>query len=202
MMSGERVVLDLSHLPLHGEKTASVTWWGTAAFMLIEGTGFALVIAMYLYLAGIAPQWPIDAPPPSLGPGTAVTLVLLASLVPNALVMRWAGREELGKLRIALIVMVLFGVAPLVLRAFEFPALHIKWDRNAYGSVTWLLLGLHTTHLITDLVETLVLTVLMFTRHGKNKRRSGDTEDNALYWYFVVITWLPIYGILYWLPRL
>jgi heme/copper-type cytochrome/quinol oxidase subunit 3 len=81
--------------------------------MLIEGTGFALVIAIYLYLANIASEWPIDAPPPDLGPGTALTMVLLASLVPNFLILRWADRRELIKVRIALLVMVLFGIAPL-----------------------------------------------------------------------------------------
>jgi hypothetical protein len=50
----ERIVLDLSRLPLHGLGRASVTWWGTMAFMLIEGTGFALVIAVYLYLMSLA----------------------------------------------------------------------------------------------------------------------------------------------------
>ncbi|HEX3882111.1 MAG TPA: cytochrome c oxidase subunit 3 [Stellaceae bacterium] len=198
----ERMVLDLSQLPLHGEKSTSVTWWGTWSFILIEGTGFAIVIGMYLYLASLAPRWPIDAPPPSLGPGTGVLLVLLVSAVPNYLVMRWAQRDDLRRLRIGLVVMVLFGIAPLVLRAFEFPALHIKWDTNAYGSVTWLLLGLHTTHLITDLGETIVLMVLLFTRHGENKRRYGDLEDNALYWYFVIAAWVPIYAVLYWVPRL
>ncbi|MBX5284594.1 cytochrome C oxidase subunit III, partial [Rhizobium sp. NLR10a] len=38
----ERVVTDLSKLPLHGLGTASLTFWGTSAFMLIEGMGFAL----------------------------------------------------------------------------------------------------------------------------------------------------------------
>src|SRR5438132_2830117 len=42
----ERVIADLSRLPLHGQGSASVTWWGTLAFMLIEGTGFALVLAI------------------------------------------------------------------------------------------------------------------------------------------------------------
>jgi len=27
-------------------------------------------------------------------------------------------------------------------------------------------------------------------------------EDNALYWNFVVATWLPLYGCIYWIPRL
>ena len=66
----ERVVADLSRLPLHGMGTASLTWWGTLAFMLIEGTGFALAIAVYLYLMSLAATWPIDAPRPDLLPGT------------------------------------------------------------------------------------------------------------------------------------
>jgi heme/copper-type cytochrome/quinol oxidase subunit 3 len=28
-----------------------------------------------------------------------------------------------------------------------------------------------------------------------------DTSENALYWRFVWIMWLPIYVMIYWLPR-
>ena len=85
-----RTVLDLAHLPAHGQGSASPTWWGTAAFMLIEGTGFALVVAVYLYLMSLAAAWPIDAAPPELLPGTIVTLLLLLSALPNLLLSRWA----------------------------------------------------------------------------------------------------------------
>lgn len=198
----EQVSEDFSGLPLHGMGTASVTWWGTAAFMLIEGTGFALALAVYLYLMSIAATWPIDSSRPDLLPGTLVTLLLLGSVVPNLLVSRWAGCQDLRKVRIGMIVMSLLGIAPLIVRVFEFPALKISWDTNAYGSIVWTLLGLHTTHIITDLVDTLVLAVLMFTRHGDNLRRYGDVQDNAMYWNFVVVAWLPIYACIYWIPRL
>ena len=197
-----RVAFDLSELPLHGKRSASLTWWGTLGFMLIEGSGFALVLAVYLYLASIATEWPLGAPPPDLLPGTIITAVLLLSLIPNMLVSRWARQEDLRKVRIGMIVMALLGIAPLVPRAFEFSALNVLWDSNAYGSVTWTLLGLHTTHLITDLIDTLVLSALMLTRHGRNPRRFGDVQDNAMYWNFVVLTWLPIYACLYGIPRL
>ena len=198
----ERIVLDLGKLPLHGMGTQSATWWGTLAFMLIEGTGFALSIAVYLYLMGLATTWPINAPPPDLLPGTLVTLILLVSLVPNILISRWAEQQDLRKVRIGLVIMSILGIAPLIVRIFEFPALRISWDTNAYGSVVWLLLGLHTTHIITDLADTLVLGVLMFTRHAQNARRFGDVQDNAMYWNFVVAAWLPIYGCIYWLARI
>ena len=198
----ERIIADLSRLPLHGMGAASVTWWGTLAFMLIEATGFALAIAVYLYLMAVAPIWPIDAPRPDLWPGTIVTLLLLVSLVPNYLVATWSARQDIPKVKLGLVVMSILGTAPLVVRIFEFPALNVSWDSNAYGSVVWMLLGLHTTHIITDLADTLVLAALMFTRHADNLRRFGDVQDNAMYWNFVVVAWLPIYGCIYWIPRL
>ncbi|MCZ4091331.1 cytochrome c oxidase subunit 3 [Sinorhizobium psoraleae] len=198
----ERVVLDVSKLPMHGMGIASPAWWGTCAFMLIEGSGFALAIAIYFYLFSLAPKWPIDAPSPDLFAGTVLTLLLLASIVPNFLVSRWAKARALAKVRIGLIVMSLLEAAPLALRIFEFPAMHVSWDENAYGSIVWTLLGLHTAHIITDLIDTLVLTCLMFSRHGDNTRRYGDVEDNALYWNFVIVAWLPLYVCIYWVPRL
>lgn len=196
------VTIDVADLPLHGMGSKSPSWWGTAAFMLIEGTGFALAIMVYFYLMSVAPTWPLETKLPDLWPGTLMTIVLLASVLPNIWVARAAERGDLRKVRIGLIVMTVAGIVPLVIRPFEFPAMHIKWDGNAYGSVTWMLLGLHTTHLVTDLIETIVLAGLMFSRHADNPRRYGDVQDNAMYWHFVVLTWLPLYVCLYWVPRL
>jgi cytochrome c oxidase subunit 3 len=198
----ERVAMDLSRLPLHGRGEASPTWWGTLAFMLIEGSAFAVAIAIYLYLLSVAPSWPLTAAPPDLGPGTVVTVILLLSMIPNWLVGRWAKRESVRKVQFGMLVMSVFGIVPLIVRVYEFTALNVWWDANAYGSVVWLLLGLHTTHLVTDLADTLVLGAVFFTSHAKNRRRFGDVEDNVMYWNFVVLTWLPIYLCLYWIPRL
>ena len=41
----------------------------------------------------------------------------------------------------------------------------------------------------------------MFTRHGRGKR-FVDVSENAFYWYFVVLAWLPIYAVVYLVPRL
>ena len=41
----------------------------------------------------------------------------------------------------------------------------------------------------------------MFTRHARD-RRFVDVSENAFYWYFVVLVWLPLYAVIYWVPRL
>jgi heme/copper-type cytochrome/quinol oxidase subunit 3 len=138
---------------------------------------------------------------PKLAAGTWLTLLLLASLIPNLILARLAKAQILDKVRIGLVVMSVLGALPLVLRAYEFPAMQVKWDDNAYGSIVWAILALHTAHLITDLMDTLVLTALMFTRHADNPRRYGDVEDNAMYWNFIVLAWVPLYLCIYWVPR-
>jgi cytochrome c oxidase subunit III len=86
----------------------------------------------------------------------------------------------MAKIQVGLVVMTLFNIAPLILRIFEFRALHVSWDSNAYGSIVWTMLGLHTTHVLTDLADTVVLVAVVFTRHRANPRRMGDVQDNAL----------------------
>jgi heme/copper-type cytochrome/quinol oxidase subunit 3 len=168
--------------------------------MLIEGTVFAIGVMMYFYLRSVAPAWPMAAKRPDMLWGTLNTIVLIASLVPNQFAKRAAEREDRRRARIWLVVCLVSALVFLVVRAFEFASLNVSWYTNAYGSVVWLLLGLHTTHLVTDTVDTAVLAVLLFTGPFEGKR-FVDVSENALYWYFVVLSWLPIYAVIYWTPR-
>jgi len=56
-------------------------------------------------------------------------------------------------------------------------------------------------HLLTDVGDTLVLTVLMFTKHVE-PRRFTDVTDNCTYWNFVVLSWVPIWALIYIVPRM
>jgi len=195
------LVLDASVLPSYAFRHRSLMWWGTMGMIAIEGTAFALGIAAYLYLWSHSTQWPPGTSPPQLLWGTLNVLVLLLSTLPNEWARRAAARHDLRGVRHALILCSLFGTVLLGIRVLEFSALNVRWDTNAYGSMVWLLLGLHTAHLLTDFYDTVVLAVLMHTDRIEGKRYV-DTGENAMYWYFVVAAWLPLYGILYWMPRL
>lgn len=196
-----RATLDVQALPSFAFGHRSLMWWATAALMLIEGTAFALALAVFFYLRGVNAAWPLDAAPPSLGWGTVNTALLLASMAPNALAKRAAQRLDLSGCRRWVTVCLAFAVAALVVRGFEFASLNTKWYANAYGSSLWLLLGLHTTHLLTDAFDTLVLGALLFIGPIEG-RRFVDVSENALYWYFVVLSWPPIYAVIYLAPRM
>lgn len=198
--SPPRIVGDLSRLPASGFRTHGLWFWAAMGFMTIEGTGFALACAAYLYLMASAPQWPLNSPPPDLTWGTALTVLLVASLVPNFLMSRASRKRQLGPTRLWAVVVALMNTAALVVRAFEFPHLNTRWDHDAYGSVVWALILLHTTHLITDFIDTGFVTVFLFT-HSVDSERFSDMDDDSVYWAFVVLTWLPIYALIYWAPR-
>jgi cytochrome c oxidase subunit I+III len=196
----EKRVLDVSALPSYVFSYRSIMWWGTLGVVAIESTVFALAIVCYFYLRALSQAWPLGVAPPSLAPGIVNTVILLASCIPNQWTKRAAEAHDLGKVRIGLVACIAFAVAFLIVRIFEFRALNVSWDTNAYGSIVWLLLGLHTVHLLTDFGDTLVLAVLMFTGPLEG-RRFVDVAENAVYWNFVVAAWLPIYAVLYWAPR-
>ena len=194
--------LDVGALAPGAFGSRSLMWWGTMGIVLIESTVFALAIGSYFFLRTRIPAWPPDGvAPPDLRWGTINTIVLAASLIPNELAKRAGERIDLRGVRIWMVVCLVFGIGFNMVRGYEFMHLNVWWNRDAYGSIVWMLLGLHTTHIVTDFLDTLVLAVLMFTGPIEEKR-FVDVEENAAYWYFVVLAWLPIYGVIYWAPRL
>jgi cytochrome c oxidase subunit I+III len=196
-----RPVLDVSSLPPYAFGHRSLMWWGTMGMIAIEGTAFALAIAGYFYIKGRSDEWPISAAPPVLRWGTANLVLLLLSALPNELAKKAAERLDLRAVQRWLVVCVLFGLAFVVVRWLEFGGLNIWWDQNAYGSIVWTLLGLHTVHIVTDLADTVVLTVLMFIG-PLEESHFVDVSENSLYWYFVLAAWIPIYAVIYLAPRI
>lgn len=195
-----RVVGDLSTLPASGFRGHDLWFWGGVGFMSIETAGFGLACAAYVFLMNSAPRWPLADAPPDLFWGTAQTLLLLASIAPAVVLSRGARRRDVAATRLWAVVVALLNALSLVARGFEFPHLNAHWDVDAYGSIVWALMLLHTLHLITDFIDTALLTVFLFT-HPVADERLSDVDDDCVYWLFVVATWLPIYLLVYWAPR-
>jgi heme/copper-type cytochrome/quinol oxidase subunit 3 len=195
-------VVDVSHLPTYAFGTGSIVWWGTIGLIAIESTVFALAVAAYFYVWTRVDTFPPSVAPPNLGWGTASVLVMLASALPNRWTSKVAEKHDLRLARIGVTIMLLIAVALLAIRFFEFRNLNVSWDSNAYGSAVWMLLGLHTAHLVTDAWDTAVLAAVLYSPSRMEGKRFLDVSENGFYWYFVVWSWVPIYAVIYWAPRL
>jgi heme/copper-type cytochrome/quinol oxidase subunit 3 len=196
------IVGEVGDLPVSAMGPRSLLWWGTFGFMLIEGTGFLLAAGAYVYLRGQAPHWPPAGDrPPDLWAGTLFTVLLCLSAIPNLWLAAMAKKKHARAVRWGVLLMTMLALGLAALRGIEFAHLNVRWDQDGYGSVIWLLIFLHTTHILTDLGDTAVLAVWLFS-HEVGDDQFSDVNDNAGYWSFVVITWLPVYLLVYWGPRL
>ena len=195
-------VIDVSGLPTFAFGSRSPLWWGTLCIMVVEGSMFLFGLISYFYLQGTQYEWPPGANQlPGVTFATINTVILLLSIWPNHLVKKAATNLELEKVQKLLLVMSGAAVVFLVIRAFEFTQLEIRWNDNAYGSILWVMLGLHTVHLLTDAFDTMVMAAMMY-RKPVEGRRFVDVSENAEYWYFVIVMWLPIYFAVYLYPRM
>ncbi|MYL97253.1 cytochrome C oxidase subunit III [Novosphingobium sp. FGD1] len=195
------IVGNLSNLPASARGPRNLVWWGNIGFMLIEGTGFALAAAAYLYLMTQSSEWPAGgAQPPGLFWSGLFTAGMLLSQLPNLWVLRCARNKNVAGTRIGTLAMSVIPLLLMAARAMEFRHLGVAWYDSAYGSAVWLLLVLHTTHLITEWGETVVIGTWLLT-HEVGDDQFADVEDNSNYWTFVVLCWLPVYALVYWAPR-
>jgi len=203
MILQPRFTDELSGLPTSKFGTSSLTWWGILGYMVIEGVGFALTFAVYFYLMGHEQGWPPEGrAAPDILAGTIFTIVILLSEIPNTIIKKAAREGDVPTVRRLMALMVLVGAALLVIRAFEFNSLNCMWSDNAYASIIWTVLMLHAAHLATDWMDTFVLWALIMTPLGYEPRRLVDVDENSLYWRYVWLLWIPIYLLIYWVPRL
>jgi heme/copper-type cytochrome/quinol oxidase subunit 3 len=193
--------LDVSGLPSYGFAHRSLMWWGNAGMMTIEGVAFGFMVVIYFYLRSLANTWPDAGEPPDLLFGNVNLAIILLSAWPTYRAQRAAGERNIRKVRGWLYVCSILGIALCVVRWYEFTVLNVRWDDGAYGSVVWVLLGLHTFNLVTDVADSCVLTAVTYYRPFEGKR-FVDIAENCGYWYFVVLTWLPIYAVVYFGARL
>ena len=198
-----RVAVDATDLPrLYPDTRPSPLWWGIAGLILIEATVFSAFIASYFYLRVVGGQWlsAEDYAPPLLWPSVNTALLLISSGS-----MYWAGklikRGRSTAMVIAIFVSVALAGVVLILRGFELKEVPFSWDDHAYGSMYWTLNGLHFTHVTASLLGTAVVGVLGAMGYFTQQRHLAVAVD-SIYWYFVALIWVPVYFVLYWVPRM
>lgn len=193
-----RPVIDVGVLDDHSFSHHAPIWWGNLLMMFIEGAAFALVAVSYYYIRRNFDTWP---PPrtllPDMGVSSANVIIQIISIVPMWYAAKLAFAHAEPK-RIArwMLLVVALGVIAIVLRGFEFRGLHTRYDSNAYGSITWTILGMHTAHLIAGSIETLLIALVLILGPVE-KKHFTDTTVMAAYWYFVVGSWIALWAIVF-----
>ena len=205
-----QMVLDVRDLPAIGFDHRAPLWWGNTLLLFIETTMFGILIAMYFSIAMNTNPFPpprVDRfpvlynPVPDLFLPVIGLIVLLLSLIPGIWLDIAARRRDAGSAKIAILFTLGFNIAAIIIRYYEFDSLHFKWNDNAYGSITWIILGIHMFHLIVMLCEDTYLTIWTYTKELDDKH-ALDLTVLAVYWYWIVGIWIVLFTIVYLVPRM
>jgi cytochrome c oxidase subunit III len=194
--------LDVSQLPMYKISNAAPLWWGQVCLAAIEGTMFAILIAMYYYIRLTMDVWPppgIHVPDQVL-PAVCMILLLL-SCIGSYVASEAAKKNERFRMIFGLGLNLLLASIAMLLRGLNWNSWNFKWDTTAYGSITWAMMFLHTVDAVADLVFTLVLIVLLVLGRSGPKQRLGVHVDSVI-WYFLVAIWIPMYVTIFWGPAL
>ena len=193
---------DATTLPDQGFRHHAPFWWGNAIVITLEGAGLAVLVFAYFYIWRNFDTWPpTGTKVPDLGISTINVVVLVVGILPMWHVAHLALRFERPRLLgLWLLVCVLFGFTAAILRVLEFRGVHTRWNSNAYGTIVWAILLVHFAHIIAATLETLVLGILMLRGPVKDLH-FVDITVNAIYWYFVALSWVGLYLIALLGPR-
>jgi cytochrome c oxidase subunit III len=205
----EEKVVEIGNLPSVAYGAESPLWWGNTLLLFIETTAFILLLASYFYIRINYLNWPpprINLPPywlhplPRLMISSTNMIVLLISCIPAVMMHRASLKMNQAGVQFGLALCFVFGVAAILLRFYEFPGLILRYNDNAYGSITWMILGTHLLHLFVMTSEVLIVASYAFTK-PMDQKHALDVTLTAIYWYWVAGIWILFYIIIYWFPR-
>ncbi|MCU1491071.1 MAG: cytochrome c oxidase subunit [Acidimicrobiaceae bacterium] len=166
--------------------------WLGSEFMFFSG----LFAAFFTIRAHAGAHWP--------GPGIKLdtyqalvfTVVLLASS-PTMQMGVWAlERGERNKARAWTVVSFLLGAAFVGNQAFEWKTLPFRVHTNSYGSLFYIMSGLHGLHVLLGLVAMIALLARMSGPKGD----AGELpvfQAVSYYWHFVDIVWIGLFSALF-----
>ena len=193
---------DATAHPGQGFSHHAPNWWGNTLMMAIEGVGFAILALTYFYIWRNFDTWPPTGTlVPDLGIGILDLAILVVSILPMWHVARLSLRHDRPRvLGVWLLVCVVFGIAAAIFRVMEFKGVHTRWNTNAYGAIVWSILAVHFAHILAATLETLVIGIVML-RGPVEEKHFVEITVNAVYWYFVALSWVGLWTIVYLAPR-
>ncbi len=175
-------------LSMHPKKFAM--WLFIVTVVMI----FAAMTSAYIVRQSEGNWLEFDLPPAFL---ITSGVILLSSIT-----MHWAyvsaKRDNLKRLRIAMIITTVLGVTFLIgqyLAWGELVAMDVYFVGNPGGSFVYVLSGLHAAHLIGGVVFLLITLVSVF-RYRVHAKSMDQMEMCATYWHFLDGLWLYLFVFL------
>ena len=173
---------------------------GMYIFLASEVMFFGSMFAMYFYLFG---SHPFSWPPPNTVPVNwwpipfFNTVILLSSGVTCHFALEAISHDRRRVFFALLVATIVLGVLFEAGQIWEFTHAHITFSGlNVFGSAFFTMTGFHGAHVAGGLIFLLLMLGRGLKGHFNSQHHVGFAAA-TLYWHFVDVVWIFLFGILY-----
>jgi len=179
------------------ETTASI---GMVIFLASWLMMFAALFFVYGAIRARATAWPPPNLPviPLLMPTINTLVIALSSVVMHSGIVAMR-RGKTALVAPSLLVTLVLGTVFMALQIVVWTDLYnggLLPSNDRYGAVFYMMTGVHAAHVIVGLGALLWLTIRAFTGHY-TPARYLSIRLWAMYWHFVGVVWLAVFGTVY-----
>jgi cytochrome c oxidase subunit 3 len=181
----------------HHEEHADLRVWGLLTFLVSESLMFGGFFVAYLFLRGLASEWPPEGTEVELLVPTINTIILVSSSFVIHLGDTAIKKNDVQGLRKWYIITAAMGAIFLAGQVYEYKTLGYGLRTNIFSNCFYLMTGFHGLHVFIGLL--LILGVLWRSRrpgHYSATKHTG-VEMAEIYWHFVDIIWIILFTLLY-----
>jgi heme/copper-type cytochrome/quinol oxidase subunit 3 len=177
---------------------------GMGLFLASEVVFFGVLILAYLYYYGqyhTGPNATTVLDPLITG---VFTVALLSSSFTFWRAQKSVEHGQQSSLRLWLLATVVLGLIFLIGQAWEYSQLfseNVTINTSLFATTFFTLTGFHGLHVASGLIAISILFILAFGNRLTG-RRAVAVSAIELYWHFVDVVWIVIFGLVYLWPRL
>lgn len=180
------------------EEHPDLRMFGVVLFLVAESMIFLGLFSAYLIYYSVMPEWPPEGTPELelLLPGINSIILISSSFVMHRGQSAIKNNDVSG-LRFWFGLTALMGAIFLGGQIYEYANLEFGLSTNLFTSCFYVLTGFHGLHVTVGLF--LILFVLLRSRrenHYTSEEHFG-VEASELYWHFVDVVWVILFGLVY-----
>lgn len=182
----------------HHEEHPDHRLFGLIVFLVAEGMIFLGMFGAYIAFRSILPTWPPEGTPELelLLPGVN-TIILISS----SFVMHNADtaikKNDVSGMRTWLAITAAMGAIFLGGQLYEYSNLEFGLTTNLFASAFYVLTGFHGLHVCIGVLAIVAVLWRSRTKDHYNKEEHFGVEAAELYWHFVDVVWIILFGLLY-----
>lgn len=173
---------------------------GMALFIASEVALFASFFAAYFYLRGTSVEWnPADYEIPRFLTGIN-TAILVSSSFTVWIAERMIKSERRGAYVLWMAITIALGTTFLAIQLYEYHHLEFRPSDGAIASTFFSLTGLHGMHVTVGAIL-LAVGLVRGARGLYGPHNHASLTAFSIYWHFVDVVWVFLYGTVYlWQP--